>query len=375
MESFHAESPSAKQDEARERGGAAELRRTPVGGPDTPRLVIRGESSGEDTTSNGGESFIPRIRGNRALLVAHPEPLSTAHARGAFSDYLNVTFPFSGGTAAIGALHRRITTVFGAAFGGLEDRGKGLHGYHSSLAFEQGRVLFGYGGQRDTAFLSLPGEGCAMVPDWAAAAAFFKDELHARITRWDGAVDDYEGVHSVDDAVKLYLAGQFNLGGNKPSCDQAGNWIEPDGRGRTFYVGLRKNGKLMRIYEKGKQLGDPESLWVRWELELHNRSREIPFDVLIKPGQYVAGAYPCTAWVHDQASRIATIQKSSAIGYDVLIESASTSYGRLFNVMMEQEGSAEAVVDLLRRPGLPRRLEQPAVPDCEGFPEQPPCDP
>ncbi len=51
----------------------------------------------------------------------------------------------------------------------------------------------------------------------------------------------------------------------------------------------------MRIYEKGKQLGDPESPWVRWELELHNTDREIPFDVLLQPGRYVAGAYPATA--------------------------------------------------------------------------------
>ena len=54
----------------------------------------------------------------------------------------------------------------------------------------------------------------------------------------------------------FYLTGQFNAGGNKPSCSQQGNWIEADGSGRTFYVGKRKNGKLLRVYEKGKQLGD-----------------------------------------------------------------------------------------------------------------------
>lgn len=45
----------------------------------------------------------------------------------------------------------------------------------------------------------------------------------------------------------------------------------PDGRGRTFYVGRRENGKLLRVYEKGKQLGAENSPWVRIELELHNK--------------------------------------------------------------------------------------------------------
>jgi DNA relaxase NicK len=50
-------------------------------------------------------------------------------------------------------------------------------------------------------------------------------------------------------------------------------------------VGKRKNGKLLRVYEKGKQLGDESSPWVRWELELHNRDRVIPWEVLLEPVQ------------------------------------------------------------------------------------------
>ena len=65
--------------------------------------------------------------------------------------------------------------------------------------------------------------------------------------------------------------------------------LQPKTRGAK-YLRKTENGKLMRIYEKGKQLGDATSPWVRWELELHNKSRVIPFDVLTAPGQYVAGA-------------------------------------------------------------------------------------
>ena len=57
------------------------------------------------------------------------------------------------------------------------------------------------------------------------------------------------------------------------------------------------NGKMLRIYEKGKQLGDSESPWVRVEAELRNKSRVIPWDALTRPGSYLAGAYPCLAYL------------------------------------------------------------------------------
>ena len=144
----------------------------------------------------------------------------------------------------------------GEPFSELAERKGGLHGYKRSFTIGTTGGMFAYGGQRDTAFVSLPGSACTLIADWQACYHLFCEILNARITRWDGAVDMFEGVPSVDDAVKFYLDGQFNSWGNKPSCSQQGNWIEADGSGRTFYVGKRKNGKLLRVYEKGKQLGD-----------------------------------------------------------------------------------------------------------------------
>jgi phage replication initiation protein len=95
-----------------------------------------------------------------------------------------------------------------------------------------------------------------------------------------------------------------------------GNWLFPDGSGLSFYVGSRTSGKLLRVYEKGKQLGGAASElfpdWVRSELELHNEGRVIPLGILINPGPYLAGAYPALAWVDDEQSRIATKQKRSS---------------------------------------------------------------
>ncbi len=46
--------------------------------------------------------------------------------------------------------------------------------------------------------------------------------------------------------------------------------------GRTLYIGKRENGKMLRIYEKGKHLGNPVSSWVSVELELKGKNRIIP---------------------------------------------------------------------------------------------------
>lgn len=354
MEHPEAGSLPATQDQALESGGAAERRGADVGAIASPRLVIRGESSDEDTNSYGGERVeIWAVRG-RAQPIAIPAPFTSAHPLSALTDYLNITFPFTEDRLpSFVADWRRF---LGDSFGALSERSRGLHGYRRSFLFDHGSVLVAVGGQRGTGFVSLPGEGCARVPCWESARTFFADVLKGRITRWDGAVDDFDGVHGVDLAVEWWRAGKFNAGGNRPSCSQYGNWIEPDGHGRTFYVGRRTNGKLMRIYEKGKQLGDPNSPWVRWELELHNIDRVIPFDVLTAPGQYVAGAYPCMRWVREEASRIRTHRKSVEIVYEYLVRCAQTGYGRLINVMLEREPSVEAVVEKLVRPGVPSRL-------------------
>jgi len=191
-----------------------------------------------------------------------------------------------------------------------------------------------------------------------------RDKYGARITRWDGAVDDYLGVHSVDYAVELYKAGMFSSGGNKPKCRESGSWLEPDGSGRTLYIGKRENGKMLRVYEKGMQLGAKWHPWVRWELELHNVDRYIPWDVLLEPGKYVAGSYPkALDWIQDEMQRIRTIQKTIEIGYDYLTHYASVAYGKHLNVMLEVEGSPEKVFAKLAREGIPRRIDILSIPE------------
>lgn len=321
---------------------AAEPRRSAEGpaARGSPRPVIRGESS------------------------THPP---STHPYAAITDYLTVTFPFPLGEAGINPFFIGLCEAIGIGLGNLVERRAGLLGFKRSYAFDRHGAMFAFGGQNGRAMLSLPGEACAVVHDWSALVAFLTDGLCARITRWDGAVDDFHGVRSVDDAVRWYLADEFNAGGNRPACRQDGNWLTQDAKGRTFYVGRRSNGKLMRVYEKGKQLGDPVSPWVRFELELHNKDRDIPFDVVLRPGHYVAGSFPCMGWVSEEAFRIRTIQNQRRIAYNAAVHWARIAIGQLVNTMEQVEGNADAVLVKLRRSGIPARLDLPEVPDGEGL--------
>ncbi|MFW2002610.1 replication initiation factor domain-containing protein [Acinetobacter ursingii] len=88
-----------------------------------------------------------------------------------------------------------------------------------------------------------------------------------KITRIDYAYDDLEGaIVSPDWADLQDTLGGFQMGGRPPSFQTAGNWKRPDGSGRTAYIGKRESSKYCRIYEKGKQLGDKDSLWTRVEV-------------------------------------------------------------------------------------------------------------
>ncbi|MGB7480035.1 MAG: replication initiation factor domain-containing protein [Burkholderiaceae bacterium] len=284
------------------------------------------------------------------------------HPYAAITDYLNCTFKFDPEEESFAGLFQELFDLLGEKFAPAVDRQRGLHKYQRSFQLGESTGILCIGGQAGTVLVSLPGTACSLIQDWAAVVDYFANRRRARITRWDGAVDDYSGSHSVDWAVEQYLAGAFGSGGNKPTCGNAGNWTDPDGKGRTFYVGKRKNGKMIRVYEKGQQLGALWHPWVRWEVELHNKDRVVPWEVLLDPARYFVGSYPhLLTWVQEEMTLIRTIQKQMRIGYDHLTSYAALAYGPLLNVMLEVEGSPEAVLEKLRRDGTPRRLQHPCI--------------
>jgi len=273
----------------------------------------------------------------------------------AFVDWLNFTFSFAHFTFEEFWL---IDDSFLEAFGfgiGNKRPGKYLN-YEESYCLGSSGGIFAYGGDSvgGTAIVSLPGKACMEVRDWNAVYQLLVSR-NARITRVDLTHDDLEGVYNIPIAMQLYEMGGFTSYGRRPDRllrDDFGS-----GKGKTLEIGSRNNGKLLRIYEKGKKEGDPSSPWVRWELELHNDARVIPHDCVVHSGKYLAGSYPCMNWINKEQSRIKTVTNQTKIRFAQQVRSCRNSYGPLIHLMHEGLGyDPLAIIEELSRKGLPRRL-------------------
>lgn len=286
------------------------------------------------------------------------------------------------GKALLGAFLAPLGLSMGSA------TGRHLNGYRDSAPIEapsvdpdtNGRQNLGFvawGGNLnrdglDTLCVHLTGQACESInllddrPDrrhgWGAWSSLYLAILEhgAKLTRLDVAYDDLTGLHGgVDAAVDAYHDGGFTIT-RPPSVSNAGDWI--NGHSRTLYVGQRTNGKLIRVYEKGHQMGHPDSPWVRYELELHSRDREIPPSAILDPAGILAGSCPYLAHVvsHAQPVPVRTIVRQRLRAtIDHLCGHASQAYGRLLNVLLGIGMTPAEVVERLRVDGVPSRLYVP----------------
>lgn len=240
--------------------------------------------------------------------------------------------------------------------------GKGWNGYkerHTIIGLGEadlGLVALGGKSQRGSMHVELNAQACALINNWPALQAWC-EQYKANITRIDLAHDDLTGeTISISTGLAWLREGLFNLNGRPAKAslfDDLGS-----GDGKTLYIGKRANGKMLRIYEKGKQLGDVQSLWVRVEVEMRNKSRVIPWDALTRPGNYLAGAYPCLAYLSHVQDKIKTISKAVEISLESSVEHLHQTGGKLINLLMHvHSGDAFAVVGELKRPGIPQRLK------------------
>lgn len=204
--------------------------------------------------------------------------------------------------------------------------------------------------------LHLTGAACGFLSSGHWSRLF--DDLpvyEVAITRVDLAVDELSGEHSVDYMRQQYFEGAFNLNGRPPKFQ----FIQSSD-GNTFYVGKRGSGKLCRSYEKGRQLGNNESSWVRHEVELRNSSRVIPLDVLVNPTSYFKGAYlKAFSWVSGGSSIIKTFRAKHKIVFDNAVIFAKRQVGRLVRYCRDVIGYApdQIVEELIADPGrYPSRL-------------------
>lgn len=316
-----------------------------------PRPVTRGESPPKVTahldwfacTFLPGNMGIPRCK----PVEAHPGP--------------------SGVSAA--TLAEIVESVFCIPHSEWEQRAGGWQGYDKRVDLgEFGLLAYGGEHQRGTVHVELNAHGCARVHDWNAVHDWC-ETYGARLTRVDLAHDDFSGETINLPRARAWLEdGEFTTGGRPPVArliDDLGS-----GKGKTLYVGQRQNGKLCRVYEKGKQLGDPQSPWCRVEVELRGKSREIPYDVLLRPSDYLAGSYPCLAYLSERQDKVRTLKKAGEIGYARMVQCLRSQYGPALNAMLRVEGGDPfAVLEQAMRPGTPKRLANlplPADRSCKG---------
>lgn len=266
-------------------------------------------------------------------------------------------------TFCVYALEQVLLDIFG--FGIEKKMNKGINYYDETYQLENDCGFICIGGQNNTIMLSISGMGCthgkyAWEEDFHAWLSLYAHR--PKITRIDYAFDDLEGVLvSPDWADQQDTIGGFTCGGRPPSFHTAGNWKRPDGTGRTAYIGKRTSSKFCRVYEKGMQLGDPNSLWTRVEVEFKSRSYYIPLDALLNASEHFLAAYPCFHVFDDQSKAIKfdLLEKKAEIIWDKAIEITKHQFGKYLNAFRKFYGDDTKVLDILmpEKDELPKRLK------------------
>lgn len=361
MDEVRASEAAARLSVAQMAAGASPAGRADVGGAacraDAPPSVTRGEHAQvvelvmiggqvkqlmKRTGPDGGQAFLDWIN-----FTCHED---TAH---------HVGFPGStiSDSDIINAMSFALFEIFG--FGVTVQYEKGRNFYKRSYALgEEGCGSLSHGGQRNTVMISLTGTGLAAArPGWEYRLRSFLEEtaINGRLTRVDVAYDCFNGEYCPKEASIDYDNGLFRLSRSpvNPSWEGRGNWkLDNDPKGLTAYIGVRTSGKFCRIYEKGKQLGAPDSIWNRVEVEFKSVDRVIPFDVLTAPGAYLAGSYPAFDHLNEKQDRIRTVRETKVCEKQRKEDWITSVCGADLHVLVELEEGAtpqEQAFNLINR--------------------------
>jgi DNA relaxase NicK len=295
------------------------------------------------------------LEGNRVKVLTQSRQVDAAAQSGVIVDYFRFTFKRANvphtrqvpGDTDDQNLARWFAHVFAQLLGfvvGIDRPGRDYYEFTTTIdnAFghEVASVSAGGDSQRGTVCVTLKGEGCTYArPGWEKRVHAYFGEFMPTITRIDLARDFFEGEVDISELVGLYKAHAFSYRNRRPKHQCHGAWIGLDdgdasdytsvkldridlrriattdffkpGDSRTFQVGMRESGKLFRGYEKGHAFGDLSSKWLRGEVELRNVNRVIPWDAVVEPAQYYAGAYEATNWLcnHPVAVKVLTATK------------------------------------------------------------------
>lgn len=263
----------------------------------------------------------------------------------------------------------KLNDIFGFKIGQKRKNGKNFYEQCYEITNHEG-VGVGdlcIGGQADSLLVMIQGQGCMMGDyGWQNRLYDFLRSAHnAKITRLDLAHDDYDGTYlDIDDLNERESMGEFYYFGKPARVTWFGDWkyLDRDKLGRTLQIGCRSSDKLLRAYEKGKQLGDKNSDWLRLEVELKAKHTLIPFEAIINPSDYFINLYPCFKTLfqyEDQAqSRIEYVKRSVSIQIEKGVQIIRHQFGRWLGFFREWFGDDEACMHALAHKfSVPKRFE------------------
>ncbi|MHA6915877.1 replication initiation factor domain-containing protein [Ralstonia pseudosolanacearum] len=350
--------------------------------PTSTAYAVHGASSrnaveeGACATQDGASATDARRAGASPRPVIRGE--SAERKAGAIVDWLRFTFLPEG---SIGDALEQLRRYFHLWFSipvSMKPSVRGFRGYEFSqdlMAFVNGEAIrlgiVAMGGESvgGTMLVDLSGQGCVVINDWAAVYATMQD-LDARITRCDLALDFCEGEVSIEQVEQMYFAGEFNAGGRIPKYRRVESGVanaEASG-GRTFEIGRRVNGKMLRAYEKGRQLGKQDSAWVRIEIEFGNKDRVIPHEIVTQRDRYFAGAYKALeAFMAADPQRVPTDQREALENQDEIVRERKLAHMKQqFGPTVDYElrntnEDFAALVVAIRRQGVPAQLQKTAL--------------
>jgi phage replication initiation protein len=228
-----------------------------------------------------------------------------------------------------------------------------------------------WGAKNFGAMISFTGQACGSI-NFKELHDMCQELGYVRITRVDMAYDDLEGIYNVDTCRKMFKNGMFTRTTAPSYAYHESGVLSERGKliasaGRSFYVGKRSNGKMLRCYEKGLHLKDLHNPnWVRWEVELRNIDREIPLDALLNPSKYFAGSYPALERFGTTPKRIKLQAKKINATADHCIKYAILHSRRVVNMLKQiHQYSSEQIVDLiilgLAEDDFPTRIKSDAL--------------
>lgn len=320
-------------------------------------------------TNDGVKTVLPTIEVANAVKNSDIDWLSITMPSVIFDDgitkYINDSDKQN---ALVRNVSKVLDDIFGFGVSHINLAGRNF--YESSYTLEHDAGLVCIGGQNDTIMLVINGTGCTYgkrgwqghFHAWLSLYAPM-----AKITRVDIAHDLIDTEFDIYWFDKQDDLGRFTRSKRKPKVEKRGNWKRPDGNGLTLYIGSRDSSIMARIYEKGKQLGDPNSNWIRVEVECKADSIFIPFDVLLEPEKFFIACYPCFAdFVQSVPPRkFEIIERENLISWNKAIEITKKQFGRYLyafrDVIQDDTLLLDILTDIENR-SYPERLDKLTIP-------------